>query len=101
MIQKILWKSFLLYRNFVLVILFICISNVIPLLGFPSRNPLSHLPTSAFMRVFSHPPIHPLLPHCPTLAHQASIGTRVSLLLMSDKAILCYIYATEAMGPCM
>jgi hypothetical protein len=44
---------------FLLDIFFIYISNVIPFPGFPSENPLSHLPPHiAFMRVLRHPPTH-------------------------------------------
>ena len=65
---------------FLLAILFIYISNVIPHLCFPSANPLSHSPPAASMRVL---PTHLLTPtsptwHSPTLEHQASTGPRVS-----------------------
>jgi hypothetical protein len=46
-------------------ILFIYISDVIPFLGFPSGNSLSHYPIlspPASMRVLTHRPTHPLPP---------------------------------------
>jgi hypothetical protein len=42
-------------KFFLLVILFIYISNVFPLPGFSSANPLSHPPPPASMRVLPHP----------------------------------------------
>jgi hypothetical protein len=55
-LQNCVHFLFFFFLNFLLVILFIYISNVIPLPGFPSSNPLSHpsvLPAS--MRVIPHP----------------------------------------------
>jgi hypothetical protein len=49
----------------VLVILFIYISNVIPLPGFPSTKLLSHPLPSASIRMLPHPPTHS---QCTTLA---------------------------------
>jgi hypothetical protein len=43
---------------FKLDILFIYISNVIPLFSFPSTNLLSHLTSPASMRVLPYPPTH-------------------------------------------
>jgi hypothetical protein len=40
---------------------FLYISNVIPFSSLPSRNPLSHPPPPASIRVLSHPPTHPHL----------------------------------------
>ena len=77
--------SFLLFSNlipFLLDILFICISNVIPSPGFPSGNILSHIPPSCFYEG-TPPPTHPLPSlcpgHSPTLEHQAFTGPRASI----------------------
>ena len=61
------------------IILFIYISNVIPLPSFPFTNPLSSLPTAS-RRVLSHPLSIPTSPsyHSPKLVHQAFTGPRVS-----------------------
>jgi hypothetical protein len=79
---------------FLWVILFIYISNVIPLPGFPSANSLSPLSLPLPLRGCS--PNHP-----PTPSHHSSIplvwGIELSqdqgppLPLMRDMAILCYI----------
>jgi hypothetical protein len=50
---------------FLLDILYIYISNVIPFPSFPSRNPYPTLPLPASMRVLTHTPTHS---HLPTLA---------------------------------
>jgi hypothetical protein len=87
---------------FKLVILFIYISNVIPLPNFLSTNPLYVFPPSlASMRVLLHPPTHlPTYPptHLPTyppthcMLHCWGIHPSQDqghpILLMSDKAIL-------------
>jgi hypothetical protein len=54
MMSKYPWILFLF--KFLLVILFIYISNGILLPSFPSKNPLSHLLTS--MKVLPQPPTH-------------------------------------------
>jgi hypothetical protein len=51
---------------FLLDILFIYISNVIPFSGFPSGNLLSH-PSSPGFYEGAPPPIYPLLPPCPDI----------------------------------
>jgi hypothetical protein len=48
--------------SFLLNIFFIYISYVIPYLGSPSGNPLSHPPPPATMRVLPHPPNPSQLP---------------------------------------
>ena len=53
--------------HFLLVTLFISISNVIPFPNFPSTNSLSHspFPLTISIRVLTLPPTYPLQPHCP------------------------------------
>ena len=77
---------------FLLVILFIYISNVIPLPSFPSTNPLN-IPSPLALCGCS--PTHPLLCQCPN-THLSRVNelppNQVSSLpLMPDKAILHYI----------
>jgi hypothetical protein len=59
------------------------------------RNPLFHLPSPVSMRVFGHPPSHPLPPLLPgiTLHWDIKHSQEQGLLLplMSKKAILYYI----------
>jgi hypothetical protein len=65
---KGLWNGFLFYfvmylhlfvlGYFLLVILFIYISNVIPLPGYPSINPLFYPCSPASVRVLTHPPTY-------------------------------------------
>jgi hypothetical protein len=79
--------------GFLLVILFICISNVVPHLSFSSCNlPPSHSPTSASMRVLAPPQ---LSPHHPSISLHWGIEPRQDqeppIPSMPDKAILCYI----------
>jgi len=85
-------SNYILY--FLLIILFTYISNVNPLPSFPSANPLFHTPSPYFYEG-APTPIHPLLPHHPSISlHwsiQPSLDQRPSLPLMPDKAILCYI----------
>ena len=73
---------------FLLDIFFIYISNVIPFPGFPSKKPLSH-PLSPYL------PTHPLPLSCPGIPLYWGIKPSQDqgplLLLMSHKAILCYI----------
>jgi hypothetical protein len=52
------WSSL---SYFLLDILLIYISNVIPFSGFPSTNPLSHPPSHASMKVLPYLPTHPYL----------------------------------------
>ena len=67
-----------------------------PLAQSPSVNPLSHPPPFASMRVFPHPPSLPLPP--PHLGIFLNWGIEPSqeqgplLPLVTNKAILCYIY---------
>jgi hypothetical protein len=63
------------------LILLIYISNVIPFLGFPSANPLSHSPYSASIRVLLHPPTHSCLTALAFLYTKASILQRTKGLL--------------------
>ena len=54
----------------ILAILSIYISDVIPFLGFFYNHLLSHPPPPANMRVFFHPPTHPLqLPQLGIILH--------------------------------
>jgi hypothetical protein len=80
---------------FIIGIFFIYISNVIPLHGFPFKEPLYPSPPPASMRVFLHPPTHPLLPTHPGIplcwGIEPSQDQGPLLPLMPDKAILCYI----------
>jgi len=89
--------------NFLLDILFIYISNFIPLPGFPSANPLSHLPSPCFYEG-ALSPTHPLLSHSP------SIPLHWVIKLPQDQGpphIGCQIrpfsatYAAGAMSPSM
>jgi hypothetical protein len=87
-----LFYFFLCYYYFVfffflsflkLIILFVYISNDIPLPGYPSTNHLSHihpLPTPlCSMKVLPHTPsLAPQLLHPSTLEHQTSTGPRAS-----------------------
>ena len=54
---------------------------------------------------FASPPTHPLLPHCSSIPLQWGLKSPQDqehpLPLMSDKAILCYIYSDAAIGPSM
>jgi hypothetical protein len=71
-----------------LVILFVCISNVIPLPGFLSEN-------SPFHPASTRVPPNPLLPHHPSIHLHWSVKPSQDqgppLHLMPDKDILCYI----------
>jgi hypothetical protein len=73
---------------FLLDILYIYTSNVIPISSFPSGNPHPILPPPASMRVLPHPP-----PRLSTLHWdiEPSQDQGSLLPLMPDKAILCYI----------
>jgi hypothetical protein len=78
---------------FKLVILFICISNVIPFLGFPSANPLSH-PFPCFYEGAPHSlllPHYPSIPLCWDISIKPSLDQGPPIPLMPDKAILCCI----------
>jgi hypothetical protein len=68
---------------------FIYISNVIPLPHFPSANPLLDPPLPCFYES-APPPIHPLLPHCPSISLHWGIKPSqdqgLPLQLMPNKA---------------
>ena len=61
-LQFSVWKSsvdmglvtLLFFFNFLFLILFMYISNVVPFPGFPSANPLSHPPSPVSLRVMPH-----------------------------------------------
>ena len=79
---------------FLMDILFIYISNVIPFSGFPSRNPLTHPPSPCFCEGVS-PHTHPFLPPCSGIPLHWGIKPSQEqwplLQMMSDKVILCYV----------
>jgi hypothetical protein len=87
--------------NFLLVILFTCISNVIPFPSFPPQTSYPLTNPSCFYEG-APPPTYPLQHSHPLPTHHPSIplcwGIKTSqdqglpLPLMPDKAILCYIY---------
>ena len=60
------WSLWLKSINFLMDILFIYISNVIPFPGVPSRNTLPHPPSPASMMVLPYPSTYSL--HLTTLA---------------------------------
>ena len=78
------------FFSFVLIILFVYISNDIPLPGFPSTTPFP-----LCLQEDTPLPTHLLSPHCPSIPLHWSIkppqdqGAPPPLML--DKAILCYI----------
>ena len=78
---------------FLLVILFVYISNVVPLPSFPSPSSLSHFPSLCFCEcaLYTHPP-SPTSVHqpAPILGHQILHRTK-GCPSMPDKAIFCYI----------
>jgi hypothetical protein len=82
------------FSIFLLVILFIYISNVIPLPSFPSTNPLSP-PLTPCLYEGAPPPAHPLPLQCPSIplcwVIESSQDQGLPLPLMPNKAILCYI----------
>jgi hypothetical protein len=75
-------------RYFIFLIFFIYISNFIPFPHFPLKIPLSHPPSPCSLT-------HPLLLPCPGIplhwVIKPSQDQGPLLLLMSHKAILCYI----------
>ena len=76
---------------FLLDIFFIYISNAIPFSGFLPQSPP---PPSAFMRVFPHLPTHSRLSGLTFPIHWGIEPLKdqcLLVLLMPDKAILCYI----------
>jgi len=87
--------------KFLLDILFIYISNVIPFPGFAPRNPLFH-PFFPCFYEGAPPPIHSHLPPCPGIPLHWDIKTSQDQgpLLPPDKAILCSsaTYAAGTMG---
>ena len=87
-----MWTTgYILSSIFLLDILFIYISNVIPLPGFPSKNFLSNPPPSASMRVFLHPLLLPVLAFPSVWGIEHSQDQAPLLPLKPDTAILCYI----------
>jgi hypothetical protein len=80
-------KAILIYL--LLIILFIYISNHIPLPSYPCTN--AHSIPFVSMRML----LHPLLPHCSSIPLCWGINPPQDqgppLPLMPDKAILCYI----------
>jgi hypothetical protein len=81
-------SSYSFFKNFLLDVFFIYISNVIPFPGFPSENPLSHPPSPCS-------PTYPLPLPCPGIPLHWSIKPSQNqgplLPLMPNKAVLCYI----------
>jgi len=79
---------------FLLNIFFIYTSNVISFPSFPSRNPPAHPPITC-LHEGAPPPIHLLLPHCPSIPLCRGIEPPQDrgppFPLMLDKAILCYM----------
>ena len=71
---------------------------MISLSGYPFTTPPSHppLPTPLCLYEGAPPPTHPLLPHPSSIPLCWGIklpqGQRFPFPLMSDKAILCYIW---------
>ena len=79
--------------SLLLDIFFIYISNVIPFPGSPQETPYPiPFPLVIGGCSLKHPPTPASLPwYSPTLEHQAFKDKEPLLLLMPDKAILCYI----------
>jgi hypothetical protein len=84
-----LWNTFYFICTFI-----IYISNVIPLLDFPSSSPLFH-PLPLLLRVQPHPPTQSFLNTLASISLYSDIKPPQDqgppLPLMSDKTILCYI----------
>jgi hypothetical protein len=84
-----MWGEF-----YLLYIFFIYISNVIPLPGFPSENPLSLNPSPS-----PYSPTQPLCPPGPGIALHWGIEPLQDqgplLPLMTDKAILCWSHKSH------
>ena len=96
-----LMTSFL--KNFLLDILFIYISNVIPFLSFPSQNTLFQPSPPTSMRELPHPTTH----SCPTSLAFPNTGASSLHRTKGFLSHLCEIrpssasYAAGAMGPSM
>jgi hypothetical protein len=98
-LQKVGRSSLLVMQNcnywiFFIGFLFSHISNVILSPGLPSRNPLSHPPSPATMRVLPHPVTHSCLPALAFSYTGVSNSHRTKgcfLPMRSNKAILCHI----------
>jgi hypothetical protein len=94
------------FVSFILLdIFFIYISNVIPFPGFLSGKPLSHSPSPCFYDCVPTP-THQLLPHHSGIPLQwvsePSQEQGPLLPLMSDKAILYYIFSWSTwLPPCV
>jgi len=84
--------SFFLFLKFLLAILCISISNVIPFPSFPFKNPLTYPPPPASVNMLPPTATHT---HRNTLAfpwgNEPSQDQRLLLQLIPDNAILCYI----------
>jgi hypothetical protein len=89
------------FLNFLLVILFIYISNVILLPRLPSTSPLSP-PSSPFLYEGAPPPTHPFLPQCSSIPLSWFItlpqdqGAPLSVMLLRQSSAM---YPAGAMGP--
>jgi hypothetical protein len=85
----------LLFFSFLLVILFIYISNVIPLPSLPSTSPHPLLPPTCLHEGAPHPSTHPLLLQWPSISLFWVIkppqDQGAPLPALPHKAILCYI----------
>jgi hypothetical protein len=64
-LQPLIFRFVFNYYLFLLAILFILISNVIPLPSFPSKNLPPHPP---YLFEGAPTPTHPLLPQCPSIS---------------------------------
>jgi hypothetical protein len=77
------------------IFLFICISNVIPIPSFPSTSPLSPPPSPCLYEGAPSSTKPPLLPRWPNIPLswiiKPPLDQRAPLPVMSDKAIFCYI----------
>ena len=101
-LMELIILTFRVFGGGLLDIFFIYISNVIPFPTLPNPYPIPHSPAS--MRVFTHPPAHPLLPPRPGIPlHWGMLPSQDQgppLPLMSDKTSSA-TYAAGVMGPSM
>ena len=98
--------TFFIYIRFLLDILFIYISNVIPFPdSLPTRNPIS--PSPLLMPLWGCDPSHPPTTasperHSPSLGHQAFIGPRASSPLdVQHSHALLHIWLEPWVPPCI
>lgn len=85
---------------FVFVILFVYISNDIPLPGYPSTTPISTLSSLPFapIKLFPYlPSPTPPLRHPPMLGHQTSTGPRAAHCCQARPSSAAYV--SRVMGP--